>query len=346
MKKEKRKKSWKKRLLWYGYILLLIPVCLELCLWIVGGRPYSEEVYHIDIQPKNAFVGDNKLGIALAPGTFDITLNKEVKFRSTHLPSKERLVTHKSEVDLQTTQVAVLGCSYTYGYGVNDDEHYTSLLQQALPDHNFRNLGVIGYGTSQSYLQCKELCQLADKPDKIVLLFSAAHFDRNTMTPQYRRAMGIGFKRSMDHQPEEMKTASFPYFELENGKLKQQSIKWSEMYEDWWGRSYSASVNWLQTQWELFERDQLEVVEVTAALIKAMQDETKAAGIEFEVFLLDESEETKELSLITKKEGFKLNNLNFNFNKKELTNAPYDQHPNADGHRFIADEILKTWQPQ
>ena len=308
-------------------------------MWIVGGRPYSEEIYHIEIEPENAFIGDPSLGIALRPGEYDITLNEEVHFHTTHLTEGRRKVAFKTDSSYEK-RISILGCSYTYGYGVNDDEHFTSLLQKEFPTYNFSNHGVIGYGTSQSYLQCKELCESADKPDEIFLMFSAAHFDRNTMTPQYRRAMGIGFGRSMDRNPEGMSEASFPYYTLEDERLKLNQVKWSEMYEDWWGRSFSASINWLQTQMEIYERHQMKVVEVTAALIREMNENCQEAGIDFKLFILDNSDETNELSLILDKEDIKTLDIDFNFNDGDLTNSPYDEHPNPKGHQYITNKII------
>ena len=48
--------------------------------------------------------------------------------------------------------VGVLGDSFTFGFGVNDDETFTSRLSQDNPEKQFINFGVPGFSTDQEYL--------------------------------------------------------------------------------------------------------------------------------------------------------------------------------------------------
>src|SRR5262249_10125369 len=59
----------------------------------------------------------------------------------------------------------VFGCSFTYGWLVNDAETYPYLLQAALPEYRIVNFAVPGYGNVQSLLQFKRaLATHANKP--------------------------------------------------------------------------------------------------------------------------------------------------------------------------------------
>lgn len=49
--------------------------------------------------------------------------------------------------------LAIYGCSFTYGTGLADDETFTALLQHDLPELNILNRGVGGHGTVQNLLQ-------------------------------------------------------------------------------------------------------------------------------------------------------------------------------------------------
>ena len=55
-----------------------------------------------------------------------------------------------------TKRILVLGDSYTWGYGVADDEIYTEVLEKSLqqkyPQYEVLNGGVSGWGTDQQYL--------------------------------------------------------------------------------------------------------------------------------------------------------------------------------------------------
>lgn len=64
-------------------------------------------------------------------------------------------------LDTKAKKVAVLGDSFTFGYGVNDNETFTNKLNDLNHNYSFLNYGVPGYSTDQEYLLLKEL--LKDK---------------------------------------------------------------------------------------------------------------------------------------------------------------------------------------
>jgi lysophospholipase L1-like esterase len=70
--------------------------------------------------------------------------------------------------------VWVLGDSYTWGWGVEDGQTFVARLNQARePDEAYRNLGVVGFGSVQQYLQLRERFQQGHCPDEVLLVFSA-----------------------------------------------------------------------------------------------------------------------------------------------------------------------------
>lgn len=66
--------------------------------------------------------------------------------------------------------VAILGDSWVWGFGVNDDETLSASLEPLLPATRVLNFGVCGFGTDQSYLYYREAAR-AFKPDVVVLGF-------------------------------------------------------------------------------------------------------------------------------------------------------------------------------
>ena len=54
--------------------------------------------------------------------------------------------------ELDRPHVVVIGCSYTQGWAVTDEETYPWRLQAEFPSHAFLNYGTAGYGTYQSLL--------------------------------------------------------------------------------------------------------------------------------------------------------------------------------------------------
>jgi len=75
--------------------------------------------------------------------------------------------------------IVLVGCSYTMGYGISDDETFGWKLQQAMrrPVYNY---GVGGYGTYQSYLRLESvLAELETPPSVVVYGFAGFHATRN-----------------------------------------------------------------------------------------------------------------------------------------------------------------------
>lgn len=315
--------------------LLVYPVvvflCLEIAFRIMGYQHFKNDDYSIQSTPKNAFVGHPKLGIQLNPGTYQINVNKGLAFEARHLGNHSRYVAGRKQAH---SDVLLLGCSFTYGFGVNDDQTFASILQEAYPETGIQNAGVVGYGSVQSLMQLKE--QLEAGHLKVALLhFSSYHFMRNRLSQQYRSNLKIGYKRSSQDVGNLMKQSKFPYKTSCDGPI--EFVSWESMYSNWPGRDWLASVNGMQTAFDKASEDIEQQVEITACILKEMNDLCRKRGVEFGVVCLDTTPETKQLK--KRLGGFNWLDVNFNFNDKELTNHPYDSHPNPSGHKLIANKI-------
>jgi len=75
--------------------------------------------------------------------------------------------------------IALVGCSFTMGQGISDDETFGWKLQQAMRRQVY-NYGVGGYGTYQSYLRLESvLAELETPPSFVVYGFAGFHATRN-----------------------------------------------------------------------------------------------------------------------------------------------------------------------
>jgi lysophospholipase L1-like esterase len=82
-------------------------------------------------------------------------------------------------------RMLVLGDSYAWGYGVEDDKMFTSILDDRLPAMDVLNLGCSGYGTDQELLTL-ETDGLRFDPDVIVVVVTLpSDFENNTHAVQY-----------------------------------------------------------------------------------------------------------------------------------------------------------------
>ncbi|MCT4560363.1 MAG: hypothetical protein N4A41_03220 [Crocinitomicaceae bacterium] len=320
----------KKVLKWTLLYPLVVFVCLEIAFRIMGYSAYHNADYTILSTPKNAFIGHPEYGIQLDPGKFTILLNERVEFETTHLPNHIRYTPGSSAEKGPT--VAMLGCSFTYGYGVNDDETFTAILQEHLPEFRFLNFGVPGYGTVQASMQLRTLLS-AQQVETVVLHFSSMHFMRNVLSQQYRSNLKIGYQRSSKDVDAGMRVARFPYKKECNDPIRYEG--WESMYTNWPGRSWLASVNAFQTFYDRTVDPEKEI-EITACLIEEMAALCAEKEVRFIVACLDKTPETENLKKLVTVEWL---DINFDFSSKKLTHLPHDSHPNSQGHALIAQRL-------
>ena len=326
----------KKTVLWVLYVIVLVPICLELALRVISAKPYIQEDYHIEISPPNAFAGNDSLGIQLEEGTFSIVLNRKVEFTTTHTSEGQRLVPDNDSIS-DRPEVAILGCSFTYGYGVSDHETFAAILQQNHPNLDFNNHAVIGYGSLQSYFQLESLIKKGTKPEAVILNFASDHFERNGLSRKFRRAMKIGFDRSLETAHEMMRSSKFPYLEEPDGTIAYEP--WDALYSDWKWRDKLASVNWIQTQSDNLSDRSRDLVGISATIIERINKLCLENNISFMVVLLDEDDRIRKLESRLMNRDIQTLKVGFDFDSPEYTNVPFDIHPNQNGHRLIASKI-------
>ncbi len=105
--------------------------------------------------PKPRVVGSH-----VRKGSFSST------FRTNEHGFRDR--TSPFRTDSSTTRIVVVGDSFTWGYGVNDDEVYTERLEASLEGVEVINLGVAAYGLRQE-LALLERVGMRCEPDLVVL---------------------------------------------------------------------------------------------------------------------------------------------------------------------------------
>ena len=328
------KTNIKKILKWVIYYPLLTVVCFEIALLVLGYRRYQTEDYKVEVTPSYAYEANDSLGISLKEGNYSVTLNDSVHFKTTHTSKNQRLTPRTGKDTLADRTVAFLGCSFTYGYGVNNDETFVSALQSQHPNWSLQNYGVIGYGTVQSYIQLEEIIRKGET-DAVILNFSSYHFMRNTLTQTYRKNLKIGYAHSAESVDKIMSQAKFPF--INSCDCVPQYADWKTMHSNWIGREYLASINWIQTLSEQYIDTQLDPLTLTSCLIQKMHTRCQNADIDFGVVCLDATKETE--SLHDKLPKVPWTDVQFDFESNSHTFLPYDSHPNAVGHQLIAKKI-------
>lgn len=322
---------WRAIAKWCLFYPVVFILCLELALRILGWGTFYVNDYSIKTEPKNAFIGHSELGIQLNPGNYSITLNDSISFNATHAADNYRMVPGSAQPE--NPSLLMLGCSFAYGYGVNDDENFAALLQKQFPEQSVKNMGVIGYGTVQSLMQLKEAVK-KDSLKLVILNFSSFHFMRNSLSQTYRSNLKVGYERSSLEVESLMQESRFPYITTCDLDIEYQP--WESMYSNWYGRDWSAIVNWRQLASDRRKDKAIDELAIAACLIREMEAICEANGIDFAVVNLDTTPETELLWPLLRGNWM---NAGFDFRNKELTNLPYDSHPSVKGHEYLARKM-------
>ncbi|MCH2233142.1 MAG: hypothetical protein MK078_02730 [Crocinitomicaceae bacterium] len=313
---------------------LVILVCFEAALWILGYRPYSTIDYKVFTNPPNAYQGDSALGLRLNPGEYIITLNDHIEFTAHHLDNGQRNVGPHAQTDELRPNIHFYGCSYTYGYGVNDNESFVSLTQEHFNSNAVANHAVIGYGTVQSLLQLRD--ENISPNDLVLLVLSSQHLIRNTLAPEYRSSLKIGFENSSEKLEKNMRGAHFPFMASCDKSI--EFLAWEEVYENWPLRELSSTINFLQTTADKINGNEENQILVTECLLDEMFKICKIRNASFAVICLDNDEKTSKIA--QNLPHIPWIDINFDFTSNEYTNTPFDQHPNEEGHELIAETII------
>jgi len=80
-------------------------------------------------------------------------------------------------------QIAIFGCSFTLGIGVNDEDTFAWLAQQELPQWNVRNLGMSGMGNLAGLLQLEDEVKRGSPVAIAVFVYNPFHVARNAGAP-------------------------------------------------------------------------------------------------------------------------------------------------------------------
>lgn len=81
-------------------------------------------------------------------------------------------------------RMLVLGDSFTWGFGVEQDEAFSEVLERRHPDWEIINAGVSGYGTDQQLLWL-ERRGIAFQPDVVLLAFHEGDVKDNNLQSRY-----------------------------------------------------------------------------------------------------------------------------------------------------------------
>lgn len=156
-------------------------IAIEVAARLAGVSPAPRHETRTDAS--KLYIADQQLGWYNRPGVKQsFRIGSEPPFTVTILKNGERATSDASASrhgDLRRDLIFV-GCSFTHGLGLNDEETYAWKVQTALPDWNVHNFGVNSYGACQSYMLLKRLFKSERWRKPVVIYgFIGHHEERN-----------------------------------------------------------------------------------------------------------------------------------------------------------------------
>ncbi|MFK7926445.1 MAG: hypothetical protein AB8H47_31140 [Bacteroidia bacterium] len=323
-----RKLGW---MLYYPLVTLLL---LEAALWLLAYRPYQHQSFRVEASPSNWLEGDSIMGFRLGVGEFTLSINEGLHFKTTHLASGRRSLGLSPESS--SLKVDLYGCSYTYGYGLDDSLTMGWRLAAALPNARVRSWAVPGYGSTQALLQLQKQMRQLDTPDVVVIAYASFHDERNSLNAEFRRGLSLGFSQNTDSQ--HIQSFRYPYLDA-NDQIQYQA--WGGLYKHWPGRSYSALINAVQSSTEFWQKANRDKAKRSGTVLTQIAQLCGLAGIEMIFFPLTEDEATQQL--LSQMEAIELSILDasLDLSQTQFQNYPYDTHPNARAHAHYAGALLE-----
>jgi len=314
-------------------VLIVLLLFCEIIMRMRGHKPWDKHGNKVDIEviPERKFYDrDTLLGYRLFPGKFKLRLKGVHEFTMEHDSWTQRITSPiKDQEGIKQPEIWILGSSFTYGWGIDDNETFAWILQSNLTDFKIRNWGVAGYGTIHTYLQLKDAIKKGIKPNSIIINHSDYHFGVNTFCNANRRALvGWNFLGEVNQ----------PYATLNEDKTL--NIEHSKIvYDPWYFSEYSALSYYGSVKYEEYvdKNNKLTEIEITRLMyekIFALCNENQV-----KVLLMSMEEDLNFIKDVSAKNNILFLHNYVNLDEKGNSNMPYDHHPSAKANKIYAEKL-------
>lgn len=139
------------------------------------------------------------IAAAATPGQFDYVFKRlknsvweTLPIKTTVNPDQSRWTGIEAKADKPT--IYILGDSYVFGVGVNDEQTFAYHLQMARPDYNVKLFALGGYSLVHSYLRMAALKSSVTSRDIIILGYADFYDVRHVAAPSRLRDIDNWFR--------------------------------------------------------------------------------------------------------------------------------------------------------
>jgi hypothetical protein len=293
----------------------------------------------VDPPGSRMYQPDARLGYTLVPDQhIAVTLDPLGRFVSTTTTAGHRVTSPPRAGHMhRRPQIWIFGCSFTFGWGVDDEDSYPWKLQELMPDYEIVNFGTGGYSTLQSLIQFEGEIQRAEIPEIAVLAYLNFHEQRNTMSPLRSKSLGFMWRNWGE--------ADQPYAVMNSdGQLQRRK---SEPYRPFLPFvRYSALANFLD--WQVVAHLENEAKksdrrkDVTRALVRQFIQVGSDHGVT--VLIADLDAMPSDIGSVATSEGTQSRHIGVPYYQPGMT-LPDAIHPTAKAHGLLAERMRTFLAP-
>jgi hypothetical protein len=313
--------------------LLVAGLVLELGARALGREPFRYRPPNFRVEPGDELTRPHPfLGYSHLPGAFTVVFGDGGRrVRMTHGEDTLRLTRPPGAGSAGRPGLWFLGCSFTHGWSVDDEDSFPWRVQAALPGVDVVNFGVSGYGTLHSYLQLREALAAGRVPARVVVVYAWFHEERSTFLRQRRKQLAGWVSHG---------TLDQPFARLDARGELVLAPPTPALYPLLALTRYSAALDWLDEAWNAREAERAEAHRVTLALLQGIQELCARHSVELLVAGITADEYTRHTLQECRLAGMRTLDIGVDLFAPGNNNLPYDGHPSAAAHAVYAERLV------
>lgn len=215
----------------FAGFLIVSFVIAEIALRLNGISAQAERESNFVVEPSGFFHYDSICGWQNGKGSYAVFREGKKAFEFRVNESGNRFIAGQDSQPIKHAPVIhVYGCSYTFGFSVDDTSTGCYKLQQMLPGVQVVNKGVPAYGLAQMYLSLQHSLSNGDTPQIAVFNYSDFHDLRTPISKQWSLAIRESIPQDGKAKFENW---ALPYFEYKNNSLQLGSCAFKELSKPW-----------------------------------------------------------------------------------------------------------------
>jgi hypothetical protein len=312
------------------FFLSIVIACLlllELLLGILNYPMVGALLYPMDVKP-NSFIGqDPILGYKSVPGYYtaqyqgkriDITINKN----GDRACKKDSLSSFEN-IDYY------FGCSFTFGYGLSDEETFCWKLQTANPCHEIKNFAIGGSGVLYAYLEILNLPP-NQLPNRIIYNYASFQNIRSTNSLAWQKQLSAVSNNNHTLYPRAL---------LQDGQLEIVYNQLTSEYKDKGVFKKIRVINLIEDIWAIFREQRFYQSEkVNLVLFEKIQSYCSKNNCEFIVLWIDGDKKTNEMISALQQSNIQVVDVSFDYHKNKYL-LKDNFHPNAEANFIFYNKI-------